>query len=129
MPDKEYKDKKETSRQDVLDAGGKEYALANVEGGEYLLQHLNNLGWCSSNGMGLSPISFIEIKAYIDTTETYLSGEEALLVHRMSQLYVNEINDKNPNKKAPFEGLETQLMSPNSIINAFAGIATISEAK
>lgn len=74
--------------------------MPDIKGAEYLINHLNNLGWCSSNGMGAVSLSFTEIKAYIDTTDTPLTGDEVLLIKRMSQAYVSELNDKNPNKQS-----------------------------
>lgn len=64
---------------------------------------MNNLGWCSSNGMGLQAISFTEIKSYIEITEASLTGEEALLLHKMSQAYVKYLSDKNPQTQSPFQ--------------------------
>ena len=74
----------------------------DVENLEYLLEHMNNLGWCSSNGMGLTSLSFLEIKAYIELTETALSSDEAMIIKRMSQAYVNELQDKDTMKKSPY---------------------------
>ena len=52
--------------------------------------------------MGINALSFLEIQAYINTTETSLTAEEVLIIKRMSQAYVNEVQDKNSMKKAPF---------------------------
>jgi hypothetical protein len=73
-----------------------------VQGAEYLVQHLNNLGWCGSSGMGMTPLSFTEIKAYIDVTKASLTPDEVLLIKRMSQLYVGYSQDTNPSQKTPY---------------------------
>jgi len=69
---------------------------------EYLVVHLNNLGWVSSNGMGISSISFQEIQAYNELTNAHLSPDEVMILKNMSLAYCQEIQDKNPNKKAPY---------------------------
>ena len=81
---------------------GKDLPLPNIDGAEYLLHHLNNLGWVSSNGMGITPISFTEIKNYIEVTESSLTGDEALLLRQMSSYYCSHLQDSNPNSKAPY---------------------------
>lgn len=81
---------------------GKEYPLPDITGAEYLVHHLSNIGWVSSNGMGISPISFSEIRNYIDVTETSLTGEEALLLRKMSEGYCKFVQDRNPKLKAPY---------------------------
>jgi len=77
--------------------------MPNIEGLEYLISHLNALGWCSSNGMGVTPLSYTEIDAYNRSTESFLNGEEVLLLRKMSSNYVRFLNDKNPNTQAPYK--------------------------
>lgn len=74
--------------------------MPDIKGAEYILNHLNNLGWCSSSGMGVVALSFTEIKAYMDITDTPLTCDEVLIIKRMSQAYVAELSDKNPNKQS-----------------------------
>jgi hypothetical protein len=81
---------------------GKEYPPPNITGAEYLVHHLSNMGWVSSSGMGIVPISFTEIKNYIDVTECSLTGEEALILRKMSEQYCKYVQDKNPKTKAPY---------------------------
>lgn len=81
---------------------GKDYPLPDIDGSEYLVIHLTNLGWVSSNGMGITAISFTEIKNYIDVTECSLTGEEALILRKMSEQYCKHVQDKNPKTKAPY---------------------------
>ncbi len=97
-PDPKHEPKKDRTRGEMI--GKMEFP--DIEGAEYMLSHLNNLGWCVSNGMGINALSFLEIQAYINTTETSLTAEEVLIIKRMSQAYVNEVQDKNSMKKAPF---------------------------
>ena len=76
--------------------------LPDISGGEHILLHLNNLGWCSSNGMGITALSYTEIKAYRDLTETPLNSDEVMLIRQMSQSYVSYVQNKDPQKKAPY---------------------------
>lgn len=93
----------------------------DVSGLEHILHHLNNLGWCSSNGMGLTSLSFLEIQAYIELTDTALSADEVLIIKRMSQGYVNELQDKDTLKKSPYG--EQTIYKSNSFARSLMAIA------
>lgn len=97
-PDPKYVPKKEQTNGEKI--GKMEFP--DIQGAEYILNHLNLLGWCSSNGMGVNALSFLEIQAYIQLTDTSLTADEVLIIKKMSQAYVNELQDKNSIKKAPF---------------------------
>ena len=81
---------------------GKDFPLPDINGAEYLVVHLTNLGWVSSNGMGIVPISFTEIKNYIEVTESSLTGEEVIIMRKMSEQYCKYVQDSNPNTKPPY---------------------------
>lgn len=78
-----------------------------VNGMEYLISHLNDLGWVSNTGMGIAPITFKEIQAYNELTNSNLSGDEVLILRKMSIAYSNELQDKNPHKKPPYKHTST----------------------
>lgn len=80
---------------------GKELPMPDINGYEHLVIHISNLGWCSSNGMGIQALSFTEIKSYIEITETSLTSEEVMIIRKMSQSYVRELNNKDPQAKPP----------------------------
>lgn len=90
---------------------------------EYIVAHLNNLGWCESSGMGLSPISFTEIKAYVDLTDSPLTVDEVMIIRKMSQSYVSEVQNKDPNAKPPFGSFSVK--RNNSFVEALKGIAKV----
>ena len=46
--------------------------------------------------MGISAISFSEIDAYMSRCQIHLSGDEVMIIRKMSQAYVSNINDKDP---------------------------------
>lgn len=52
--------------------------------------------------MGIQPISFTEIKNYIELCDISLSADEALIIRKMSQAYVRESQNKDPQAKVPF---------------------------
>lgn len=60
-----------------------------------------------SNGMGIVSLSFTEIDAYNRLTNSCLNGDEVLIIKRMSSAYVSELNDRSPNKKAPYKPTST----------------------
>ena len=77
-----------------------------IKGREHLLQHLNALWWCSSTGMGITALSFTEIKAYKELTETPLNADEVSIIRMMSQAYCASVQLKDPNAKAPYSTAE-----------------------
>ena len=83
------------------------------------------MGWCMSSGMGIFPITFTEINAYIQSTNTPLNRQEVLLIKRMSSAYVSEVSDKNPNKLAPYATDKPANIDAQSLVNMFSGIATV----
>lgn len=55
-----------------------------------------------SSGMGMIPLSFQEIKAYMELTNTPLNSDEVMLIREMSQAYIAEINDTRNEREAPY---------------------------
>jgi len=87
---------------DYYNAMGKAPPMPSIKGGEHILHHLNALGWCSSTGMGITALSFTEIKAYSDLTETPLNSDEVMLIRNMSKEYCTNVQNKDPSKQAPY---------------------------
>lgn len=58
----------------------------------YLLDAANELGWASSNGMGLSPLPWGEIMAYAAATGRTFAPWEARALRAMSEAYVMGYN-------------------------------------
>lgn len=55
-----------------------------------------------SSGMGMIPLSFQEIKAYMELTNTPLNSDEVMLIREMSQAYIAELNDTRNEREAPY---------------------------
>jgi hypothetical protein len=85
---------------------GKEPPLPKLGEAQYLFMHLQALGYYTNTGMGLSPLSYTEIKAYCDLTGNEFTPDEVTIIRNMSQLYVNQSHDKNPNAKAPYNSVD-----------------------
>lgn len=66
------------------------------------MQHLENLGFASQGFGGLITLSFTEIKSYSELMEIHFTPYEVLTIHRASQHYVSEMQNKSPNRKSPF---------------------------
>lgn len=82
---------------------GSKIDFPDLGGYDYLMFHLQKMGYASSGAMGgYLPLTFLEIDAYIRSTEAVLSGDEVLLLREMSENYCRYINDKNPQTKSPF---------------------------
>lgn len=66
--------------------------LPDIEGAEYLIALLGELGFVSHTGMGATHITWTEIKNWLDTTELELSVWEKLLLKEMSEVYASELS-------------------------------------
>lgn len=71
-----------------------------------MLEHLSNMGYCESSGMGQIPLSFKEIEAYINTTNTPLNAQEVMIIRKCSQSYVGQMQKKSPLETIPFDNDE-----------------------
>lgn len=101
--DKDYKKDNDLNRWDIFKKIGDEPQFPNIDGMEYLLHHCKQIGFTSSNGMGLSPVSYQEIEAYCGLTGLEFTPEEVNVIIEMSRNYVKYVTDKNPNAIAPFK--------------------------
>lgn len=52
--------------------------------------------------MGLIPLSYSEIGAYVEYAKVPLTGDEVVLIRELSELYCSFSNNSNPNIKSPF---------------------------
>jgi len=81
---------------------GKTPQFPDVKGAEFLINHLNNMGWSRAGAMGIVPITFEEIRAYKEVTNSSFSGEEAILLYKMSENFVRYAQNRDPSVKAPY---------------------------
>jgi hypothetical protein len=79
-------------------------SLPPVDGAYYLIDYLMELGPANSNGMGLSPVSYSEIRDYSEITNTHLTPWDAHMLRHLSRVYVGQYNlSKEINTPAPYE--------------------------
>ena len=97
-----------------------------IEHGAYILQYLEELGYCKSGFNGLVPLDFIDINAYMQSTSTDLLPFEVLLIRKLSNAYVSQSYDKDVNAVPPYATVKKVGMSADAVKNAFAGICSIS---
>jgi len=70
---------------------------------EYLLALFFNSGQCTQNGMGISPLSWLEIKAFIEVNELDLMLWEKELIKKMWEAYCAESHKAtDPKRPAPY---------------------------
>jgi hypothetical protein len=88
--------------------------LPDVEGAFYLVKALLALGLSESNGMGSVPVSWGNIKAWADATQTDLSPFELETLFQMSKNYANELNiATDPKRPAPYINLSAERIEQN----------------
>ena len=69
----------------------------------YIIGLLLEAGLMSSNGMGPVPVSWLEISAWLETTELEIGLWEKLTIKTLSEEYVNSLlQSTSPDKQAPF---------------------------
>lgn len=94
MPERAPEDKSLAPRRSRLEAlrqaHGKDYQppLPPLEGGEYLLGYLFEIGPALAGGLGPAPLTHGELRAWQDNTGIALMPWEARLLRRLSLEYV-----------------------------------------
>ena len=58
----------------------------------YLIEDLIEIGTSMSGGMGVTPLTWSEIKAWSDLTDNRLASWESTIIMRLSQIFVSSYN-------------------------------------
>lgn len=62
------------------------------------------MGQAMQTGMGLSPVTWVELKAFIEVNELELTLWERSILKKMSEAYCNEYSHaSSPNRPAPYK--------------------------
>lgn len=77
--------------------------IETEHGAGYLVGLLYEAGLMSSSGMGPVPLSWAEIDAWIRCTDLQLTTWERLTIKRMSEEYVAERCETDPNRISPYK--------------------------
>lgn len=85
----------------------------------YIVGLLHEAGLMSSTGMGPVPLSWVDIQAWITCTGLSLDVWEMLVIKHLSELYVSERLDTDPNKLPPWiKPLDEEEIERERISNA-----------
>jgi hypothetical protein len=76
--------------------------MPDLYGADYLVHHLDRLGWVEYGFSGALPLSYKEIHSYMETTKTPLNPEEVYLIREMSMSYLSQLNNNDPSAKMPY---------------------------
>ena len=106
MPDEKPDLTKRETHFEELSKYGKKIEFPELKGAEYIVSHLDNLGWALQGANGYIPLTFQEIYAYMQATQTPLNSEEVLLIKKMSEAYVAQSYDKDPMARMPYGDTE-----------------------
>lgn len=105
--------------QSLLDSEGTP-SFPELEDAEYLVTLLDEVGGVSQSGMGIAPVSWQELYAWLSVTNTEMSNWEITTLKAMSNAYCYALNEsEDPAFPAPytpeeaFDGvkLESKLLS------------------
>lgn len=76
--------------------------LPDLDEAQYLANYLEEIGACHSNGMGLEPLRWTDIKAWCELSGTDLDYWECQLIRDMSYAYTAELSHAtDPKRLAP----------------------------
>lgn len=119
MPDNPAKANKKNIRlsriEKLLEAniGNPDYELPMPpleDGEQYLLQLLTEAGTASSNGMGLSGLSWSELESWCKCLDVELSTWELLLIHTLSREYATEYSlASDKDRPAPYTHIAPEM--------------------
>ncbi|MFZ9660175.1 MAG: hypothetical protein ACO29X_06480 [Arcobacteraceae bacterium] len=97
----------------------------DIKNGSYLLEILTELNFASSGFSGLIPLTFQELQAYIQTTQTPLNSWEVNTLKKLSQSYVSQTYDKGINTLPPYSTMKPKKADSKAVKSLFAGIAKV----
>ena len=93
-----------------------------------MVDYLWDAGPCMTGGMGKSPLTHSEIKAWQDNTGIELTAWEAQTLRRLSNAFVAESEDaKAPDCPAPWSSVITEISRTDvgrKVQNAFQSLMT-----
>ena len=82
----------------------------------HLLQYSLEIGLCKSSGMGIAPIDWVDINAWVELTGTAIHPEEARIIRGLSSTFVTQTSkSKKQDCPAPFFSEETQEAKSDNI--------------
>lgn len=70
-----------------------EYNLPDLDGAEYLVEALSELGEGRVSGDRLTAVSWTDIKAWMDSTGSIMTPGEVIILRNLSRIYVSQYYD------------------------------------
>ena len=72
-----------------------------IDGGEYLINLLHEVGPVGSNGYGMEGLKWSEIQSWLALTGLFLCPWEIILIKELSDVFASEFNKSNGKECAP----------------------------
>lgn len=91
--------------------------LPNIEA-SHIVAWLGELGWCGAAGMGIAPLSAVEVLAWAALTDTQMQPWEYRALRSASVAYVAQTNTDTP--APPYE---LQELHKPPVAGAFSALA------
>ena len=63
----------------------------DLESGSYLLDIMSDMGYSKPGAMGMIPLDWLDIKAFSDLTGIMFSKDESILIKKLSEAYVSQM--------------------------------------
>lgn len=78
--------------------------MPKLDGADYLISYLAEVGPAITNGMALSAIGYSEIYHYASITRTQLTPWDAHMLRHLSRVYVSQHHAaKSPSSQSPYQ--------------------------
>lgn len=99
------KDSSKSRREQILATIGEarlQKAMPPLEPGDwYLVKDFNEIGRVQHGGMGMQPLSWSELSAWVSRTGARMTGEECSLIRAMSSAYAGALRSGSEKNAAP----------------------------
>jgi len=76
--------------------------LPIIKKGFYLIQYLEEIGYCINTGEKTAPLTFSEINGWEKSAELRLSHNEKLHIKRLSSSFVSALNESSMKGAMPY---------------------------
>jgi hypothetical protein len=95
-----------------------ELQMPELDGADYLVSYLTEIGPAVSNGFGPSVVSWSDIDCWMTRTGLDLSPWEVLTLRDLSKVYVSELSQaSDPNRPAPYVKIKPVELPKEEVAN------------
>jgi hypothetical protein len=97
-------EKSDISRREKFGADSPMVDMPELDGADYIIPYLAEVGPATTNGMALSAIGYSEIRQYAAITNTHLTPWDAHMIRHLSRVYVSQHHAaKKPSAQSPYQ--------------------------